>query len=542
MKRLGYVILLFGLFYGVEGRARVDPLVDTKVGRIKGLVATDGDYSMFLGIPYATVDPLNPFGASIPHPVFENTFNAFDDSGACPQREEFNNTIIGSLDCLHLNIYVPRTASSSNQVPVLVYIHGGGFTFGSAGRFSHGPKFLVRHDVIIVVLNYRLGPYGFLCLDTPEIPGNQGFKDQLTALRWIKENIEAFGGDSNRITISGESAGGVAVDFHFMYTAEKLFNNIIIQSGTGLGPFSVKDSDPDAPLRLAAHLGFATNNLDDALTYLRTVDTELIIAATEATGILTSPCVEKEFENVERFITAHPIQANIPNAKSVSILIGFNNNELGGSYEYFTPEGFTNLKPFSSLGDFFNFDSEYSADMETLVRQFYIGDEDVNIAVKQQIADFSSDFTFYHPTHRSIQKYFENEARSIYYYVFSYEGDRNSVTRRSNLTNVSGALHADEITYLFDLALFDETPTPEDQLMIDRMTTMWTNFVKSSNPTPELTDTLPVQWPTVANDNVYYLNIDSELSVRQNPFHDRMAFWDLFFVLNESYLKVNNNN
>lgn len=65
MKRLGYVILLFGLFYGVEGRARVDPLVDTKVGRIKGLVATDGDYSMFLGIPYATVDPLNPFGVSV---------------------------------------------------------------------------------------------------------------------------------------------------------------------------------------------------------------------------------------------------------------------------------------------------------------------------------------------------------------------------------------------------------------------------------------------------------------------------------------------
>ncbi|XP_037300569.1 acetylcholinesterase [Manduca sexta] len=103
----------------------VDPVIRTKLGNIRGLKAGNGDYSMYLGVPYATVDMKNPFGRSIPFPKFEGVFDANDDSVMCPQIEDYNHTLTGSLDCLYLNIYVPNVASIQNPLPVLIYIPGG---------------------------------------------------------------------------------------------------------------------------------------------------------------------------------------------------------------------------------------------------------------------------------------------------------------------------------------------------------------------------------------------------------------------------------
>ncbi|XP_063822408.1 cholinesterase 2-like [Ostrinia nubilalis] len=528
--------ILLCLIFETYGLPRVDPLVDSKIGLIRGLTAPDGTYSMFLGIPFATVDPSNPFGPSTPHPGFEGTFDAYDDSAICPQREEFNQTLTGTLDCLHLNVYVPSTASSKNRLPVLVWIYGGGFSIGFAGRYVYGPKYLVKHEVILVTINYRLGPYGFMCLDNPKVPGNQGLKDQLLGLRWVKDNIEAFGGDSDKITIFGESAGAVSVGFHLIYTQEELFRNVILQSGTPLAPFAIAEPDYNAPLKLAQYLGFVATNSDDALEFLRTVDTDLILAATEATGIVNLPCVENKFDNVESLITDHPINVEIPNAKSVPILIGFNNREQLGTYAKAGPELFESDEFYKTIESHFTYDSEHLARVAENVRQFYIGDEDISASMKWEISDFSSDFFFNHPNYRFIQKYLENGGNNVYHYLFSYDGDRNFVKRRLNITD-SGASHADEITYLFDFTPFNESPTSDDQLVIDRMTTLWTNFVKYSEPIPETSDLLPVQWPLVTKESLTCLNIDSELSIQKRPFHDRVAYWDLFYRLNKVFQK-----
>ncbi|CAB3241200.1 unnamed protein product [Arctia plantaginis] len=115
----------------LQSQLRIDPLVQTSVGLIKGLRADDGDYSMFLGIPFGQVDVNNPFGVAKPYPAFENTFEAFNDSTVCPQVEEFKDTLAGSLDCLNLNIFVPDSATSLNRLPVFFWIYGGGFINGS---------------------------------------------------------------------------------------------------------------------------------------------------------------------------------------------------------------------------------------------------------------------------------------------------------------------------------------------------------------------------------------------------------------------------
>lgn len=413
---------------------------------------------------------------STPYPDFEETFEAYYDSGVCPQMESGN--ILGSLNCLHLNIYVPKSASSQNRVPVLVWIHGGGFSSGSSGSF--GPKFLVRNDIVVVTINYRLGPYGFMCLGIPEVPGNQGLKDQLLALQWINDNIHSFGGDVNKITVMGESAGAMSIDLHLHSAQGKLFRSAILQSGMAFLPGLIRDPRPELTLQLAAKLGFSTDDVIQALTFVASVDSHLVIAAASSMDFGSFfPCIEKQFDNIERLIPDYPVNTDVPNVRNMPVLIGFNDKEGLFQYankgsEYFEthPDLFANY-----LKNGFNFDNNKLDEMEILVRHFYLGDEKISEIVKLAIIDMVSDFCFNHPIQRTVAKYLENGANNIYHYVFSYIGQRNLMSGIVN-TTIEGATHGDELGYLFDFSQWHEVPSPEDQLVIDRMTTMWANFVK----------------------------------------------------------------
>ena len=147
-------------------------------------------------------------------------------------------------DCLFLNIWTPEDADENSKLPVLVYIHGGGFT-GGCGHEKHfdGPVWAEK-GVIAVTINYRLGPMGFVCLDelTAESghSGNYGLFDQLTAIRWVRDNISAFGGDKDKITIMGQSAGAMSVQ-HLCQCdeAKGLFRSAVLSSGVGMGSFMV---------------------------------------------------------------------------------------------------------------------------------------------------------------------------------------------------------------------------------------------------------------------------------------------------------------
>ncbi|VVC87374.1 unnamed protein product [Leptidea sinapis] len=178
------------------------------------------------------VENINVFGRSAGAMSIEihGIFEAIDDTAVCPQRNEFNNELAGILDCLHVNVYVPDTITDKN-LPVLVWIYGRAFTIGFAGRYVYGPKCLVRHDVILVTLSYRVGPYGFLCPGTERVPGNQGIKDQLLALEWVKVNIQAFGGDVENINVFRQSAGAMSIEIQLLSTQEKLFKRAILHSG-----------------------------------------------------------------------------------------------------------------------------------------------------------------------------------------------------------------------------------------------------------------------------------------------------------------------
>ncbi|XP_063380349.1 juvenile hormone esterase-like [Cydia fagiglandana] len=509
------------------------PLVHTPVGSYRGLWAQDGNYSMFLGIPYARVDPENVFGPSIPH-KFEGIYEAVDDTSRCPQIEEFNNTITGTLDCLHVNIYVPNSATIENPLPVMIYIFGGKGNFGFAGRYIYGPRFLVRHDIIFITCNYRLGPYGFFCLNTSKVPGNQGLKDQVQALRWIKKYIRYFGGDDSKITLEGNSAGATSVDLHRHFLQEPLFNRVILQSGVSLNTV-LDDPDSVAPLKIAKQLNYTTNDINYALSFLNKIEPHELIAATRDSGVIFGPCAEKYFEGADNYITKHPASLNTVTRKDVDFLIGFNNDEAYSKITIIEKDEYEKRDFVSEiLGFCFDFKNEtkLSDEMKNIVRLFYYGDNVQRADNKRPVMNLYADFIHYSPIFRTVSKYFDSDVRveNMYFYVFSYSGERSFDKDRHNVSYTKGgASHADELGYLFDISYMKDRTRDEDMLIVERMTELWTNFAKYGNPTPKPSKLFPLQWPRVTQDKLPYLEINTELRLGSRPMHERMSFLDLLY-------------
>ncbi|XP_022127103.2 juvenile hormone esterase [Pieris rapae] len=512
------------------------PIIETPWGRIRGMPADDGDYNMFLGIPYARVDPDNPFGAAKPVPKFTGIFEANNGTTICPQREEDSNEIRGTLDCLVLHIYVPEIAK--NKLPVLVFIHGGFHDFGEGGPETYGPKYLVRHGIIVVSINYRLGPYGFMCLDIPEVSGNQGFKDQTMALRWIRENIELFGGDSNKITLYGQSSGAVSVEFHLLSENEKLYNQAIVQSGGTYVSKTTKSTNNTLPLLLASDLGFKTYDVHKALAYLKGIEVERVIESATKFKIQSSACIEKKFNGVEGFLYVDPITIKtLPKTKNLPLLVGITNAErLLIVFKRLTknPLGYDPFRDLESYVPQHKMSQAYD-----IVRRFYIGDAPISTEVLQELIDFDSDFKYAYPSEQSVIRFLKSGAK-LYHFMFSYSGGRNQLKVRDNIT-IGGAAHSDDVGYIFKTKRLRGKGSDVDFLVLDRMTKMWANFVKYGNPTPEITELLPIAWPVATTQQLNYLNIDQELSLGMRPFHNRFAFWDLFYLHYVNSARVFNN-
>ena len=236
-------------------------IVSTKYGMIEGLTVSypnaSGNIksvSKFLGVPYAA-PPIGELRFKAPKPPQEwkpNTRPAKTHGKICWQSDFFEDFIrlftqsfTYSEDCLYLDIYTPDVRSS---FPVMVYIHGGGYAGGTAITFPS--DVLALHAVVVVVIQYRLGPFGFLTTGDTVAPGNFGMLDQVEALKWVKENIANFGGNPGKVTIFGESAGGTSVSLHLLSPlSQDLFQQVIAESGVDLTPFAIQPT--------SAGVGFA---------------------------------------------------------------------------------------------------------------------------------------------------------------------------------------------------------------------------------------------------------------------------------------------
>lgn len=230
-------------------------------------------FQAFRKIPYAEppIDELR-FVAPVPKKPWQDILNCTAFGPMCMQEDQWNGKLLIDENCLHLNVFT-RTLPSNEQSelkPVIVYLHGGGFEFGSA--IDHGPAYLLDRDIVLVTVAYRLGTFGFMAVETAEIPGNAGLKDQNLAFKWVQKNIKYFSGDPGQVTIAGLSAGGYSATGHIVSPMSKgLFKNVIAMSGALAWQMPLKENNIEVVKGLAAKVNCPTNTTTAMVQCLRNV-------------------------------------------------------------------------------------------------------------------------------------------------------------------------------------------------------------------------------------------------------------------------------
>lgn len=256
-------------------------IVSTPSGKIQGI--EKDAVLQFRGIRYASAER---FCAPRPLEPWAGVLDASAFGALAPQNPSPLETMMGagrsaqSEDCLFLNIFTP--ALDGEPRPVLVWIHGGGFTAGSGSMpWYSGSRLAAAGDAVVVTINYRLGAFGFLLLDDLPDAANAGIRDQMAALEWVNANIGAFGGDPGNVTIFGESAGGMSVGTLLgTPAAAGLFHRAIAQSGAASN-FSTRDQAAETASRILHHLDIRDGDAQRMLE----LDVASILAAQQAVGV-----------------------------------------------------------------------------------------------------------------------------------------------------------------------------------------------------------------------------------------------------------------
>uniref|UniRef100_A0A034WF19 carboxylesterase n=1 Tax=Bactrocera dorsalis TaxID=27457 RepID=A0A034WF19_BACDO len=284
MYALLFVLVANYLNFPVTKAGGPEVCID-QLGCIEGVYATGSEgqqYEAFYGIPFAK-PPIGELRFKNPLPVepWNDKLMAQEPRTECIQYNPIPRipTISGEEDCLYLNLYRPKKASTE-KLPILFYIHGGGFFSGTPSPAVNGPEyFMETNEVILVLAAYRLGQFGFLSTGDEHMTGNFGLKDQNMALKWVQKYIAAFNGDPSRVTIFGHSAGSFSAHFHMLSPASKgLFRNAVLMSGHANSPFLRQIDQKSQVIQLAKGVGItnasemSSSELADALRNVPATD------------------------------------------------------------------------------------------------------------------------------------------------------------------------------------------------------------------------------------------------------------------------------
>ncbi|GAB6023360.1 Carboxylesterase 5A [Chamberlinius hualienensis] len=464
-----------------------EPIVEIENGKLRGTVSNSlygRKYYSFRGIPFAK-PPIGPLRFKNPEPAqgWSGILNATKSSLICAQIN--SPPLVCSEDCLYLDVHSTNIDRSLEPLPVIVYIHGGAFIVGSFLKF--GPQRLLNKDVVVVFFNYRVGALGFLSTGDSASPGNYAFFDQALALKWVKQNIRAFGGDPNRVTIVGHSAGSVSVSAHLISSVSKgYFHSAVIESGTILLTYGFEDNPLAYASKLANVLGCPIDDTKKMVDCFRNVPVESITNHSKDLrgDILVQmpfpPCVDGVF------ITKDPYQLFATGKiNKVPTVFGGNINE--GLFIYDSTKAAADFTKATAIDSYltdiikkyltyFRYTTN-SDELAAAVAEQYYGKIDMTnvTAVQFSTIDLFSDVSF---TAKTFLAYLLATFYGVpsYFYSFQYAGT-GSTRAIDGLKLVN---HGDQnyCTFFIGNGYF----TPEDQLVSDKFIDILYNMADKGNP------------------------------------------------------------
>jgi para-nitrobenzyl esterase len=305
--------------------------IKTKLGKVHGKAINQGKVNAWLGLPYAA-PPVGDLRWKAPQPAakFSGERDATKYAAHCAQNHVFDDMVFqdngASEDCLYLNVYAPAALPAGGKLPVMFWIHGGGFSGGGSDEPRHNGDFLPLKGVVLVTINYRLGVFGFLATEdlakeAGGASGNYGLLDMIAALNWVKTNIGQFGGDPGNVTIFGESAGSFAVSTLMASPlAQGLFQKAIGESG-GAVAGSTLAYDPLAVREAKDAKWVSTLNVK-SLAELRALPTQTILDATKKPGVGFPPDIDGK-------VLTQPVGETYAAGKQshVPLMAGWNSDE-----------------------------------------------------------------------------------------------------------------------------------------------------------------------------------------------------------------------
>jgi para-nitrobenzyl esterase len=477
----------------------------TVQGKVAGKTINDGKVNAFLGLPYAA-PPVGDLRWKAPQPAakWKDVRDASKFGAHCAQGKVFDDMIFqdgaGSEDCLFLNVYTPASAKAGSKLPVMFWIHGGGYSGGASSEPRHNGDFLPLKGVVLVTINYRLGVFGFLATadlakEANGATGNYGLLDQVAALQWVKENIGQFGGDPGNVTIFGESAGSFAVSTLMAApSARGLFHKVIGESGAAFSdpaPTDVLETRENADSAWVDSLGVKS------LAELRALPTDKVLDAAKNKKGGFWPVVDGKFltEPVSDTFAAGK-QAHVP------LLAGWNRDE--GSFFAMRPMTAEQFKGMVS-GLFKERADEFL--------KLYPAETDAQ-ALRSAI-DYGSDNFIAFSTWKWIEAHKKTGESPIYRYHFEL------AATPSKFHPGTFAFHSDDIEYVF--GTLDTRPgaewRPEDRKLSEQVMSYWTNFARTGDPNGP---GLPT-WPKLdANDSLIHL--DSTITSGPDTLRPRYEF------------------
>ncbi|MDW6003347.1 carboxylesterase/lipase family protein [Vibrio mangrovi] len=437
------------------------------------------DMIQYRGIPFAK-PPVGQLRWKAPQKAdYVENFDATEFGAKCAQPTSLFSTdtskIVGSEDCLYLNVYKPN--DDHKNLPVMVWIHGGGHITGFGNQFDPS-QLTIKHNLVSVTFNYRLGPLGYL--SHPAFggdSGNFGLLDQQLALKWVKENIQAFGGDPDNITIFGESAGGASTGMQIITpSSANLFNKAILQSGPFVNDhFIISRTEADQHgEKYAANLGCTMQdksllNCLQKVPVLKAVVTSGVdekASATEWGPVYGTAIVPKKARDA--------FASNEFN--HVAIINGTNSDE-GNLFAYF-------------MALAHRLETYDDAKRNTMLQ---IGEENIDAVMKaypkedyatpaKQYAQMMTDYMFACPAYEA------NRALGKKVDVYAYEfSDQNAPVVLKPLPAVGdfGAYHASDIVYVFQTQFDLAGPqdlSPAQMVLSDKIQSYWANFARTGTP------------------------------------------------------------